>query len=328
MSYEARIFFPLPDADQQDDAVGSASSAGASNTAAASPFSLFDASDFRHFHPTDDAPTDAANDKAEHRSDLYLIDESLSDMASYGLKLRGTDASGSSHVANGKQEMQYKLELKIRLKATVADQEDQEDQDEGEGTDGEAVTQGGGVTLAEEWKKVIKHTNIRCTFDGLVGAILPAVSHANTAAKLTFKRRSARLLVHMQHALQAHKEAGEGCPFRIVAVDKRRCKIARYEAEQTDVDVSLVDRTSGDAGGVGKRRVQRYRSICFEGTRADMQSPHIHALFAHLLQRYGDERMKEKQAQPNGASSSSAIGSRGALVAGYPEFLQRILPQL
>lgn len=327
MSYEARIFFPLPDAGQQGDAASSASSAAASSAAAA-PFSLFDPSDFRHFHPTDSVPAAAANGKVEQRSDLYLIDESMDDMCSFGLKLRGADAADSSHAANGKQEAEYKLELKIRQKATVAD----EDKGEGEGNDGHTA-KGSGVTLAEDWKKVIKHTNIRCRFDGLVGAILPAVSHANTAAKLTFQRRSAHLLVHLQHALQVHKERGEGCPFRIVAVDKRRCKIAQYDAEQTDVDVSLVDTAGGDAGGAD-HKVQRYRSICFEGSLADLQSPHIHALFEHLLQRYGDERAKGGQQKPNGAasipssSSGSSTGSRGAFVAGYPEFLQHILPQL
>jgi hypothetical protein len=67
---------------------------------------------------------------------------------------------------------------------------------------------------------------------------------------------------------------------------------------------------------------------------ADMQSPHIRALFQHLLQRYGDARTQsQEEAASASASAASSAGSGassspGALIAGYPEFLQHILPQL
>jgi hypothetical protein len=298
-------------------AASASTSATASSSAAApapaSSFSLFTLADFRAFSADDELPRSPAAHEVEDRADLYLIDSSLPQADSYGLKLRGVQSS--EHQSG---ESVYALELKVRKEAQHA-----------------AATSIASSSLlpasfAEDWRKVIRGDRIRCTFAGLVSAILPSVRHALSTAKLQERKKMSESLAVLQAALEERERQG-GSAFRIVAVRKQRSSLDAYGAEQTDVEVTLITPSEAIAAGAGDSaaaasataavssspaRTYRYRSICVESSDRDhAEAPQVRALFTHLLQRYGDAR----------AVKATSASSDGAFVGGYPAFLRHVL---
>ncbi len=313
MKFEARVFFPIDT--RADDAAAVASSsasalaAAASTPASAAHFSLFDASDFSHFHPSDSALSFDAH-AIEDRTDLYLLDPTMENMESIGLKLRGTkgnedgsNSSASGDSIGGSQRLSYDLDLKVRKDVTCC---------------------------AEQWKKVIRTTPIEASFATLAKDVLPAVTKAHIELDMLHKKKLGAVVGGLEEALQQRAEDKEHA-FYVVEVRKRRSEIKECNAEQTNVDVKLLwhgDANSSDAAASTSSSSQtlHFRSICFEGSESDTQTSHVRGLFEHLQQRYDG---KGQAPQPSSSSTASAAAAStslaGAFVGGYPGFLMRAL---
>lgn len=350
---EYRIFFPLAD------------SAAADPAAAAAPFSLFDAASFALFQPTHSVPPKPKDADVEHRDDLYLMDPALPQMAHYGLKLRGAQSSAGSSGGGGAASLlqscletprDYKLELKI-LKSGGPSACDTPASPH---SAAESMSCLHALPKPEEWKKVMRATSVHTSFKDLLPAVLPPIHSALQSAKLRQKTKQMQIIAEFEAALQSKLErtklaaaatasasapntkesvaAADSLPFRILEVQKSRSTLSVYNGEQTDVVVTLLN--GAQEGVAGKPR--RWRSICFEGSEAAVQSNNVRQMFQHLLQTHGDARgiaiHKAGEADATKDAASAAAGSaaapipsplprvsQGAFIGGYPEFLLYVL---
>jgi RING-box protein 1 len=276
---------------------------------------------------------------------------SLSPLQDYGLKLRGSHTFDLRNPAPAS----YSLELKIRKHGGhhghghghghqhAAAARDADAMDEGEhSSSASSSTAASALPSPEEWKKVIHGTPISCTPSGLTRAVLSEVELVFRTTPEE-KKRKKELLGDLTKQLQAKRDtelaavgaaasaASGGAaaassasgshtvvrtkPYEFVQVKKSRCKLSKWGAEQTDVEVKVLS-SGGAAGG----ETWSFRSICFEGKTEDVLA-RGQPLFTYLL------TSRNAAANASAATSSSAAGpSRlSPLIAGYPEFLLRCL---
>jgi hypothetical protein len=252
----------------------------------------------------------------------------------YGLKLRGTssDAGAACSPSSAPALTEYQLELKWRKTVSSAP-----------------------AGLAENWKKVVKHTTICAAVPFVARECLPPLRKARDGANLLRKHKVTEgisaLIQQLEQrttASSAAEESGSGASasaaspsaasnerqhaFYVVAVRKQRHVVSQLDGEQTDIEVELLWRGGAhmDAASAAvrseQRRVFRFRSICFEGSEGATTAKHVQRLFEHLRQRYGDMRNHCGQAQvradaSRAAAAASAVAAPGAASGAMAAFV-------
>lgn len=325
MSYEYRIFFPLNQNNSTNNNNNTSTSSSASSSSPSSDYSLFNLSDFRIFHSTAPVPVGSIdnNASAEDRTDLYLIDTAFIHQNNFGLKFRGV--APDKLFPGGDKPIHIKLELKVRKEPYI-----------------NSSSSSSPLRQPEEWHKVLR-SNIECNESHMIRSLLKEMEQAVTTQKIKAKKKMTELCEIMVELLTKKREkelvkqqnkssssssspsspssSSSSPPFYFVGVSKKRILIPEFDAEQTDIEIAIIDNhsasSSPSSSSSSSPTVYCFRSICFEGEKENLQTKEIETLFNHLLQKY--------PANSSSSSSTSSSSPLHASVAAYPEFLTDVL---